>query len=142
MVFENSDKENGMGSPNQPVSGPLPRSRLDDSEERLERKGRRLARAASDGVANGLVQVLAPLDAEHVVEIRNIVKNVTERERDARSRVLAIGVDEDGLWVETETEKHAQHIADAISRARSMELKSYYDSEGKQRVLTLRPKTA
>jgi hypothetical protein len=131
-----------MSQPYHPGNAPRARSHLNDAEERLERKGRQLKRGASDGIANGLVQILATLEPDHEVEIRNIVKNVTERERDEHSRVLDMGSDEDGLWVETETEKHAQHIADAISRARNMELESYYDDSGKQRVLTLRFKAS
>ena len=82
------------------------------------------------------------LDPAHESEIRGIVGNVTKREqeRDENARVLDMATVEDGLWVETETEKHAQHIADAISRARNMELESHYDAAGKQRVLTLRPR--
>ena len=131
-----------MNQPNQPGKAPRARSRLNDAEERLERKDRQRKRNASDGIANGLVQILATLEPDHEAEIRNIVKSVTERERDVHSRVLDMGKDEDGLWVETETEKHAQHIAKAISRARNMEMESYYDDSGKQRVLTLRFKAS
>ena len=133
-----------MSQPYQPGNTPRARSRLNDAEERLKRKDRQLKRNSSDGIANGLVQILATLEPDHEAEIVNIVKNVTESERgrDEHSRVLDMGSDKDGLWIETETEKHAQHIADAISRARNMELESYYDDSGKQRVLTLRFKTS
>ena len=131
-----------MSQPYQPGNTPRARSHLNDAEERLARKDRQLKRSASDGIANGLVQILATLEPDHETEIRNIVKNVTEQERDEHSRVLDMGKDEDGLWVETETEKHAQRIANAISRARNMEIESYYDDSGKQRVLTLRFKAS
>ncbi len=131
-----------MSQPYQPGNAPNARSHLNDAEERLERKNRQRKHGATDGIANGLVQILATLEPDHEAEIRNIVKNVTEHERDEHSRVLDMGSDKDGLWVETETEKHAQHIADAISRARNMELESYYDDAGKQRVLTLRFKAS
>ena len=122
---------------------PRARSRLGDAEDRLVKKVRQMKRGASDGIANGLVLVLASLDAEHETEIRNIIGNVTEREQEryAQARMLGMESDADGLWVETETEKHAQHIADAIARARNMDVESYYDDSAKQRVLSLRPKS-
>lgn len=124
-------------------SQPRARSRLDDAEDRLLRKTRQMKRGASDGIANGLVVVLASLDAEHETEIRNIIGNVTEREqgRDAQARILGMESDTDGLWVETESERHAQHIADAIARARNMDVESHYADSAKQRVLSLRPKS-
>ena len=125
-------------------SGRRPRSRLNDAEERLARKDRQTQRGASDGIPNGLVQVAADLDEHEENEIRNIAQNVTEREleRDEHARILDMGVDDDGLWIETESEKHAQRIADAVARARNLDLTSQYNAAGKQRVLTLRPKGA
>jgi len=121
---------------------PRARSRLNDAEDRLIRKVRQTKREASDGIANGLVLVLASLDADQEMEIRNIIGNVTEREQEryGHGRILDMQSDADGLWVETETEKHAQHIADAIARARNMDVESYFDDSAKQRVLSLRPK--
>ena len=119
------------------------RSRLNDGEERLARKVRQTERGAADGIPNGLVQIFAELDEAHETEIRNIALNVTKREheRDEHARILDMAVDEDGLWIETESEKHAQHIANAIARARNMNLESTYNAAGKQRILSLRPKS-
>lgn len=124
-------------------SGRRARSRLNDGEERLARKVRQTERGATDGIANGLVQVFATLDEDHETEIKNIALNVTKREqeRDENARILDMAVDEDGLWIETESEKHAQNIANAIARARNMDLDSAFNAAGKQRVLSLRPKT-
>jgi len=108
------------------------RSRLDDSEELAERKRQRQT--------TGLVEILGSLPPERGEEIRNIVKNVeaTEQRHHPESRVSEITPIPEGLAIETNTEKLAQHIADAIRKSQNAEVDRTFDDEGKRRVLTCR----
>lgn len=112
------------------------RSRLDDKDARAERKKRQHARAATDGRPNGVVHVLGDVDRHGEDELRNIIKNVEGRDPD--TVVLDVSRDADGLHVETEDEKLAQHIADAIGRSRNAEVERVFVDATKTRVLTLR----
>ncbi|MHC4958528.1 MAG: hypothetical protein ACYTGN_09135 [Planctomycetota bacterium] len=114
------------------------RSRLDDKESRADRKKRQFERVATDGRPNGVVHVLGDIDAHGEDELRNIVRNVEERERKPGVVVLGIERDAEGLHVETESEKLAQHIADALSRSRNAEVERVFVDATKTRVLTLR----
>ena len=113
------------------------RSRLDDKETKADRKKRQHARAATDGLPNGIVHLLGDVDAHGEAELRNIVKNVAAAERDPHAVVLGITRDADGLHIETESEKLAQRIADAVARSRNAEIDRVFVDATKTRVLTL-----
>jgi hypothetical protein len=112
------------------------RSRLDDAEQRRERKKRRERRQAGDGVPNGLVEIEGLITQE----IHNIVDRVVESERlrDEHARVLARTPFDGGISIETESEKLAQHIADALARSRKADVTRAFDDAGKRRILTCR----
>jgi len=116
------------------------RSGLGDAEQRLEKKKRREKAQRNDGIPNGLVEIPGPFP-EHVgTEIRNIVDRTLarERERDEHARVVAITPFREGLAIETESEKLAQHIADALGRSRKADVTRKYDDAGRRRILTCR----
>ena len=116
------------------MSGPNSRSRLGDSENRKDRKQRQLRRQANDGVANGLVEIVGVITEE----ISNIVDNVlcAEQRHDKHASIIARTPFEGGLSIETESEKLAQHIADALASSRRAQVTRVFDDEGKRRVLT------
>jgi hypothetical protein len=119
---------------------PWSRSNLDDKERRTSRKKAQARRQAGDGVANGLVEIPGPLPETLEREVRAIVAASERREkaRDPAAAVLRITPFEQGLAVETESEKLAQHIADALARSHKAEVDRTFDDEGKRRILTCR----
>ncbi|MDH3591371.1 MAG: hypothetical protein OER88_05805 [Planctomycetota bacterium] len=114
------------------------RSRLDDAETRLDKKERRVQRGASDGIAHGLVEIPGPIAESEMREIRAIIASVAKREveRDPHARICQITPFQEGIAVETESEKFAQHIADAIGRSRNATVTRTFDDEGARRILT------
>jgi len=119
---------------------PHARSHLDDAERRLERKRRLEAKQAADGFANGVVEIEGPLRTAVENEIRNLAARVeaTERQRDPSAAILSVSRVEASLVIETESEKLAQHIADALKRSRKAEIERFFDDEGSRRVLRCR----
>ena len=103
------------------------RSRLDDSEQLLERKRRQRT--------TGLVEIPGPLTPALEEEIRNIARRFDERGPGAGLRITPFQL---GLAIETGSEKLAQRIADAIARSRKAEVTRVFDDEGRRRILTCR----
>ena len=104
------------------------RSRLDDSEQLLDRKRRQRT--------TGLVEIPGPLAPALEEEIRNVARRFDER--DPGASVLRITPFQLGLAIETASEKLAQQIADAIARSRKAEVTRVFDDEGRRRILTCR----
>ena len=104
------------------------------------RKRRLVARQAADGFANGVVEIRGPLRTAVEHEIRNLAARVEAREkqRDPNAAILSFSHVEASLVIETESEKLAQHIADALKRSRKVEIKRFFDDEGARRVLRCR----
>jgi len=119
---------------------PAPRSKLGDREARTARKKRKERAQAADGVANGVVEIPGPLPAGLADEIRTIAAAAEDRERrrDPAALVLRITAFLDGLAIETESEKLAQHIADALARSKGARVERVFDDEGRRRILTCR----
>lgn len=115
-------------------SGLPGRDRLREKKERLQR------RQAADGVPNGLVEIPGPLPQGAEEEIRALAAAVErrEQERDPDALILLITPFQGGLAIETETEKLAQHIADAIAKSRKARVERTYDDEGRRRILRCR----
>lgn len=111
------------------------RSRLDDREVRTERKKRQLDRGNRNGRPNGLVHVIGNIDRHGEGELRNIIRSV---ERGSDVTVLGIRRDDEGLHIEAESEKLAQHIADALGRSRNAGVERFFVDATKTRVLTVR----
>jgi len=114
------------------------RSRLDDKETRKQAKKEQFEKAAHNGLPNGIVHILGDVGGHGEEELRNIIHNVDSAERNADVTVLQIVRDKEGLHVETETEKLAQRIADAIVRSRKAELERVFVDSTKTRILTVR----
>ena len=119
---------------------PHARSHPDDAKQRRDRKRRLEARQAADGFANGVVEIEGPLRAAVEHEIRNLAARVEakEKRRDRNAAILSVTRVEAALVIETESEKLAQHIADALKRSRKAEIKRFFDDEGARRVLRCR----
>lgn len=119
---------------------PWSRSNLDDKDQRTSRKRAQERRQAADRVANGVVEIPGPLPDTLEREVRAIVaaSERREKDRDPEACVLRITPFEKGLAVETESEKLAQHIADALARSHKAEVARTFDDEGKRRILTCR----
>ena len=114
------------------------RSRLDDKATRTERKKRQLDRGAGNDRPNGIVHVTGDIDGHGEQELCNIIRSVEADERATGVTVLGIVRDEDGLHVETQSEKLAQRIADALQRSRNAEVERVFVDATKTRVLTVR----
>jgi hypothetical protein len=108
------------------------------TEQLLERKKRLRRMHARDGIPNGLVEVPGPLTLDLKEEILNLARNQEEREKDRRpgARILKITSFQKGVAIETDGEKLAQHIADAIARSRKADVIRVFDDEGNRRILT------
>ena len=106
------------------------------AEDRREKKKKQMQSQRNDGFANGLVEIVGPITEE----ISNIVESVLrkERQRDESARILSRTAFDGGLSIETESEKLAQHIADALERSRKATVTRVFDDAGKRRVLTCR----
>lgn len=119
---------------------PAPRSKLGDKDQRTSRKRDLERRQAADRAANGVVEIPGPLQPTLEREVRAIVAASERREkrRDDAACVLRVTPFEQGLAVETESEKLAQHIADALARSHGAEVVRTFDDEGKRRILTCR----
>jgi hypothetical protein len=112
--------------------------KVEGSSELLERKKRLGALHARNGIPNGLVEVPGPLTKQLRTEILNIARNQEDREKDRRpdARILKITSFRQGVAIETEGEKLAQQIANAIARSRKAEVDRVFDDEGNRRILT------
>ena len=126
--------------PRNQKSSPVARSALGDADQRLERKKKLASLQARNGIANGLVEIPGPIPDDLAVEIRHIVGRVVEKERqrDEHACVHRISPFEEGLAIETESEKLAQHIADALARSKKATVTRAFDDEGARRILTCR----
>ena len=120
------------------AQGGRARSRLDDKQTRTEAKKVQFEKAAHNGLPNGIVHIVGDLDAHGEEQLRNIIHNIDHAERNQDVTVLEVLRDEEGLHVETETEKLAQHIADAIVRSRNAEVERIFVDATKTRILTVR----
>jgi len=115
---------------------PFPRSRLDDSDERLARK-KHLEEA---GLTLGLVEIPGPLPPRVEQEIREVAARLAERDaaRYPGAALLSVTAFQEGLAIETKGEKLAQHIADHLARSRKATVERAFDDEGRRRILTCR----
>jgi hypothetical protein len=102
------------------------------------RKKRLLEKRAADGRPNGLVEVPGPLRASVRDEILALARSLEKKERRPGFRVLQISDFEGGVAIETDSEKFAQKLADAIGRSRHAQVTRVYDDEGARRILTCR----
>lgn len=108
-------------------------------EETLrDKKARETKSHRADGVPNGLVEVPGPLAPEVETEIRNLARNIEERAKAKGGKILSVTPFQGGIAIETEDEKLAQHIADAIEKSRKATVTRVYDDEGRRRILTCR----
>ena len=110
-------------------------------EARADRKHRQTERRVADGRANGLVEIPGPIAEDIRDEIVRTARNVENRETKRRkgARILSIAPwSEGGLVIETEEEKLAQIIGDAIAESRQASTERFYDDEGMRRVVVCR----
>ena len=105
-----------------------------------QRKRRRVLRHACDGQPHGIVHITGDIERHGAGELRNIIASVERREkqRDVHAAVLGIQTDSEGMHVAAESEKLAQHIADALARARKAAVVRVYSDAEKARILTCR----
>lgn len=107
------------------------------STDALSDRKKRLRRLAdSDGYANGMVWIPGPLGERTRAEILAQVRNVVDRHADQSDRMLVVASLLEGIEIQTDGEKLAQRIADALARSRRARVTRVYDDEGRRRVLT------
>jgi hypothetical protein len=107
-----------------------------DTESGLARKRRQ----EETGRTTGLVEIPGPLPAGLDEEVRNLAARLESEEERRRpgGRVLTITPFEEGLAIETQGEKLAQRIADALAKSRHARVERTFDDEGRRRILTCR----
>jgi len=103
-----------------------------------DKKSRQQSAQRADGFPNGLVEIPGPLDETLVREITLLARNLESREKAKGGKILGIAPFEKGIAIETEGEKLAQHIADAVAKSRKAAVERVFDDEGKRRILTCR----
>jgi hypothetical protein len=103
---------------------------LSDRKKRLRRLADR------DGYANGMVWIPGPLGERTRAEILAQVRNVVDRHAEESDRMLVVASLIEGIEIQTDGEKLAQRIADALAKSRRARVSRFYDDEGRRRVLT------
>jgi hypothetical protein len=101
-----------------------------------DRKKRLRRLADGDGYANGVVWIPGPLGERTRAEILAQVRNLVNRHADRSDRMLVVASLLAGIEIQTDGEKLAQRIADALERSRKARVTRVYDDEGRRRVLT------
>jgi hypothetical protein len=114
------------------------RRRSASKDALVEKKRHQSQVHATDGIPNGLVEIPGPIPPSLAEELENIARNCEERARERRphARILSIAPFQDGMAIETEGEKLAQQIANAIGKSRKAKVERTYDDAGKRRILT------
>ena len=113
---------------------PLARGKLSGAARRLRHRQSR---------TTGLVEVPGPLSRSIAAEIRNLTRNVLDRERehDPEAQLVSISLFAEGLAIETSSERLALNIANAIRRSHRADVERVLDDEGRRRILTCRLRT-
>jgi len=103
----------------------------------LADRKKRLRRLADvDGYPNGMVWIPGPLGERTRLEILAQVRSVVDRYADRSDRMLVVASLLDGIEIQTDGEKLAQRIADALEKSRKAQVTRVYDDESRRRILT------